>query len=231
MASYDEYKPILVTLQALPGVKWEPGISDRYYSGGLAELDAGIMTELNKRIANKCDKRPSRAEILKLAAEIASPLPAASDALDECLSLVRRFGRNGRRVGDTDIYREGAPPFSHPIINRVVSDLGGWGSICETENIGVFRAQFERFYGERVAQWREEVADALALPAGERPLALFPVYQKPSLAGFVRLALPASERLALPAPAAPNKRAAEDARTKIESLSTGKALPSTKGKG
>ena len=115
--------------------------------------------------------RPSPARLRKIVARIASPYPCDDDAYAEIMDKAVRIGSYG--VPDHDnpnVFYEGPPPMSHPVVARIVAHLGGWRFLCEGD------AQMQEGLKKQVAgshesvagQWEQEVSDQLHLPASVR---------------------------------------------------------------
>ena len=104
------------------------------YSDMLADLDAQEALNAVKCILSNADFFPTIAEIRAQVARSQVSLPNAEEAWNEVRDAIRAVG----------IHRE-PPTFSHPAIQRAAEAIG-WNTLCESENIGVERAHFMRFF-------------------------------------------------------------------------------------
>lgn len=122
--------------------------------------------------------RPSPAKLRQIAAKVASPYPSAEECYAEIMDKAQNVGLYGRPdPKNPDVYLEGPPPMSHPLVSRIVPHLGGWQYVCTGE------AQMQEGLKKQVAgshetvmrQWEQEVAGQLVLPPSQRN----PVYFRP----------------------------------------------------
>lgn len=77
---------------------------------------------------------PSVAELRETAFEIMHNIPSAEEAWGEVIELIHTIGFYGQ------------PKFSNPLIIKTIKAIGGWGKLCNSENIEIDRANFMRVY-------------------------------------------------------------------------------------
>jgi len=149
--------------------------------------------------------RPSRSELLDLAADLESPTPEADEAWVEVDAAMRnplagewrlvRQGGSGECDTWAEIQRAGREPeWSHPLIKATVRAMGGWQALKSNDRQDILRAQFQRKHEEMRERWRGQVKQYLGVLPEKRPPHLFPIWHKPDLFA------PVPERKRLPAP-------------------------------
>lgn len=124
--------------------------------------------------------RPAPARLLEIAAEIASPIPDAEAVYGEIARKVQTEGVYARPHPDRpSIKLEGPPPFSHPIVERIVHYCGGWPMICNGESNFAegLKKQVRGAHDSVSAEWREKVKRQLTLPAVQRDRRMFPQWK------------------------------------------------------
>lgn len=160
--------------------------SEDQWSNGHAQIFGIVLRPLPDDIGRaaveyavaNCEWRPSPAELRKIAARIASPYPSAEETYAEILIRAKSQGIYGKPVaGRPNIYLEGDPDFSHPLVERVVRMCGGWEMICTGEaNLqGSLRRQVEGTHSSVATGWESDVSKALS--AGQRSGPLFPKWK------------------------------------------------------
>ncbi len=178
----------LSLLRAMSGEPWDDAQRQRY-AIALNRLVPALGRAVVQEIALE-KWRPAPADILRAAARRLSPCPDADDAYGEALYKAHTIGRycqplsgpiQGREdPGTGNCYVEGAPPFSHPLINRALFAIGGWAAFCSGESgeLGTaLKAQFRDAYKCRAAEWVEEVVEQLSLPEERRDPRYFQPYR------------------------------------------------------
>lgn len=155
------------------------------WSRGLVAIYTLVLKSLGDEWARKAVEfavlnekwRPAPAELRHIAAKLASPFPAVDDAYAEMLEHAERGGIYSRPdPTNPNVFLEGPPVFSHPLIAQAVRACGGWRMICsgESQMQEGLSKQFRGAYERAATQWLADVSNALALPASERPARLFP---------------------------------------------------------
>jgi len=103
------------------------------YCAFLLDLDyACAVAAVDKHVSSSA-WWPSVAE-LRIAALSNQAPPGADAAWDEVIRAIAREGRDK------------VPKWSHPIIERVVNGIGGWQTLCNSEDQVADRSQFMRMY-------------------------------------------------------------------------------------
>jgi len=110
------------------------------YTDMLADLDPGHVAEAVKRHISTSPYFPTIAEIRSSVAEKTCAAPTAAAAWAEVQHQIAAVGR----------YR--TPAFSHPAIIAAVEGLGGFQSLCGSEQAQTDRAHFLRMYSETRAR-------------------------------------------------------------------------------
>lgn len=128
------------------------------YIATLADIDGDLLKAATLRFIerNVYPRIATPGELRQYAAEIvtqAQGLPAATEAWGEVMHQLRYVGSWG------------APSWTTPLIAQAVADVGGWLSLCMTENITADRARFIATYDERR---RRHTEDMMQLPASEQ---------------------------------------------------------------
>ncbi len=116
------------------------------YEAGLQALPDFLVSDVLHRAIHNCDERPSVATLVRMAGEILDgPTPSAAAAWDEVEALLITRGLYcDPDPFKTNIYREGEPHFSHPLVGRAVKLMGGWRTICTSEaGIDYLRNRFQ----------------------------------------------------------------------------------------
>lgn len=153
--------------------------------------------------------RPSPAEIREIAADLASPLPPVG-------LLWQEFWHKAI----TDGYAR--PDWTHPILDDMAAQMGGWQSVRETSwpdshpaHVDAQRIRFEAIYAQVLGQWREAVCEQLSLPRASRDPRYFPARRD-----FVapKLLPPSGDYAPLPSFSELIENAPEDIRQKLTAL-------------
>lgn len=199
MPDYPDYViEAVTTIKLLKGDAWRSPEHDRHYADAFANLGKNGCIAVGNYIANHCQWRPSRSEVLEIAARIASPVPTTEDALEEITWKIanvpgkakwyrfeeREGGSTGcmvrcaKEVADSFcIDYDTAPDFTHICVTRAVGSLGKWSDVKEFPS-AVLGKQFREAYERIVERWRIEVKEQLMLPAKDRNQGYFPNYMR-----------------------------------------------------
>jgi len=155
----------------------------------ISRWSESLTRRVVQHAALTCEWRPSPAKLREIAATLESPFPSADLALDEMLTLLRRFGSNAaphpKFPNRPNILGPGAPTFTHPLIAAAIRRLGGWETICDGEaqyQEGGLQGAFRAVYDRAAEEWKGKVIECL--DNGTRPPSLFPDY-RPFIAGSI----------------------------------------------
>jgi hypothetical protein len=158
---------------------WDDG-HRQLYGLVLVPLDDEVGRAAVVHAATHLCWRPSPADLRRIAADIASPLPDDATCYAEIMHMAERHGVYAMPdPGRPSVLLEGPPAFSHPIVGRIVALCGGWRMICSGE-AGMqegMRKQVRGAHESVCDRWREEVARQLELAADRRDPALFRRYE------------------------------------------------------
>ena len=116
----------------------------------LEDLDVFILDQAAKICMVTKTFFPSIAEIRAAAAEVmarATGLPSAGEAWGEVQQLIKDEGWRNNYT----------PVFSHPAVSKVVGYMGGWETLCGSENQIADRARFIQSYEIEAQREREDV--------------------------------------------------------------------------
>jgi hypothetical protein len=121
------------------------------YAVGLETLPDYVVSDTITRAVAQCDERPGVAALLRIAAEVMrGPNPSAAAAWEEVEAALSSRGLYCEPDPfKPNIFREGQPRFSHPLIGRTISQLGGWRAVCTSDRpLDYMRARFCALYEE-----------------------------------------------------------------------------------
>lgn len=169
-------------------VPWSEGQAD-LYSVGLRAIPDEVLMDVMTQAVMRYRSRPTVADLLELAAEsLNGPRPTADDAWTEVERLLTTRGVYCRQDPDRpNVYREGQPLFSHPLISRAVERLGGWRTVCAADiDLPTLRARFEAAYNAAVASTSQAAQDSLAR-CFARPERAFAVRERRAARPFLRV--------------------------------------------
>lgn len=165
---------ILMSMQS--GQEWQPAHAQMYDI-----IMDRIGEEWSKRAVQHAvltEKwRPSPAELLRIAARIASPYPDVDEAYKEIMGKSESLGLYARQhPSRQNIYLEGPPEFSHPIVNQIVESIGGWRSLCmgESKYYEGLHKQIVSAHQRASEKWERAVSEQLSLPDDKRDMRYFP---------------------------------------------------------
>jgi hypothetical protein len=165
------------TLSRMPAtLPWDDAVAEGFRVA-LQKLPDRVVRNAVARAIALYRRRPTVAELLSLAADCAAGHhPSPSAAWKEVRHLLETRGLYCRRDPvRPNVYYEGTPTFSHRLIGEVVAAMGGWRSLCLTEDgLEALRAAFLRLYlehekMERARQWDALCASA-AIPIPDEPV-------------------------------------------------------------
>lgn len=125
------------------------------------DIPVDVLADAILALISTARRFPPVSAIREAAAEVMLALPTEHEALDSVNNRIA-WGRSGV---------EGAPPPPiHPLVQRAVSDVGGFYAIRSAETPSVIRGQFLKLYrDERAAAIRSAMTVVRALPSGEQP--------------------------------------------------------------
>ena len=165
-----EFGKILAVLEDMyPRYTLEPRVVKAYYAV-LGDLDVDLLKAATLQIGS--ENRPffpAAGELRQCAFDLVerqSGVPTAWDAWSEVC----------KRIGDHGYVR--VPEFSHPLIQRTVDAVGGWLTLCMSENSIADRARFAQAYETLAQRERTQfrmlpaVREALELAGGEQRQAI-----------------------------------------------------------
>lgn len=155
MASKDTLAQVwLMLAEAYPQAKQvDVAGTAKLYARLLADIPDDLLEAAALHVIGRSKFFPAVAELRDAAFDLrktALALPTALEAWGEVMAEVRRSGS----------YRE--PRFSSDVIRQAVVALGGWQSICLSENVTADRARFVEVYDQLTGR---EDAHARLLPS------------------------------------------------------------------
>jgi len=123
------------------------------YANMLSDIPISVLMVALDQCGAELKFFPSVAEIREKARVLTAPADAlsAGEAWGVVVDRMKRYG----------IYKA-MPPLSQPLIDQSISAMGGWYSLCTSDNPVADRAHFMKIYDQLVAR-RE--ADERLLPA------------------------------------------------------------------
>ena len=134
------------------------------YSVGLQTLPDNLLLDTINRAVMTCDERPTVARLVAIADSINRGVrPSVEVAWEEVQWLVNARGL----YCDPDpfkpnIYREGEPAFSHPLIGQTVRQMGGWRAVCTAESgVDSLRERFKALYEDMADRMTSDPKDLL----------------------------------------------------------------------
>lgn len=154
--------------------------SDNTWTRGKAQIYAYILENLGEQASRRSVQwaientrwRPEPAELREIAANLYSPLPPPGELWRELWYKATTQGYD-------------RPRWSHPILEDLVDDLGGWKhlrSICWPDSDpgfqGALQRRFDQAYEAARQDWWRAVADQLSLPPAERDPRYFPTCRR-----------------------------------------------------
>jgi len=153
-------KLISIMAAALPSFKLGSGPEGdtrlaemiRAYHMLLGDLEVDLLTKAALHVISKGTFFPSAGELRQAyfaLAEQADGIPSAPEAWGEVMRLFRRgFSRyNAPSVDDV----------SHPRVYRAMEAIGGWRTLCNSDNAAADRARFIQAYETYTGRDRETV--------------------------------------------------------------------------
>jgi len=138
------------------------------YEDGLQTLPDYLVSDIVHRAIHDCEERPSVATLLRMATEImGGPIPTAGAAWEEVVKfLITRGLYCDPDPFKANIYREGEPHFSHPVIGNTIKVMGGWRAICTSDaGVDYLRDRFRWVYDDLVEHWSREAPASLPVDA------------------------------------------------------------------
>ncbi len=139
MATYAEVTEALgVILAHYPSGPELTSAHFKAYHGALEDIPIDLLSAAAQTIAVRNKFFPSAAELRQAAfalMEQANGVPGAYDAWGE---VMKSFGPYGRHTG--------APEWTHPLIGDAVDAIGGYITLCNSENTVADRSRFIAAY-------------------------------------------------------------------------------------
>ena len=151
MISIDTFSRTCSLLSKMPSpIPWTEGQAE-LYGIGLRTLPDHVVTDTLARAIATCDERPSVAALVRIAGEIMNgQRPTAQSAWMEVENIL--ITRGLYCLPDRykpNIFREGEPRFSHPLIERSIRHMGGWRAVCTSDlTMDALRDRFRALYDE-----------------------------------------------------------------------------------
>jgi hypothetical protein len=136
MIEYKLISKILYTYGELYNRTITKELIDIYYNA-LKDLSEKEFRQAAKEVLNENKFFPLPADLRQKTFQLIEKqekLLSASDALEEIEKQIREVGSYGK------------PVFTHEIIEKSVSAIGGWYHLCVEANLDVVRGQFLRIY-------------------------------------------------------------------------------------
>ena len=172
MARKETVDKVLIMLAAAYPRQVIPKETGKVYRELLLDIDDNLLTIAAKQHAASSKWFPSVAELRGVALEMqarANGLPTAAEAWHEVMGQVGAHGYYG------------SPQFSHRLVQQAVDGLGGWKTLCASNNQVADRAHFLRIY-ESLAK-RDQDTAAMIPEAHEAVQRLADAKRRPALAG------------------------------------------------
>lgn len=106
------------------------------YLLALSDIDIALLRKASAHALRTGQSRmPTPGELRRLALQvITGPIPVADEAWGEVQLAIRRHGRCRR------------PDWSHPLIGRVIAEIGGWRRVCDSDDPTGDRIAFRKAY-------------------------------------------------------------------------------------
>jgi hypothetical protein len=114
----------------------------KVYTEHLADIPLEQLQRITKRAIDTCDWFPTVSKLREIIAQdVASQnhVPLAFEAWGELMEAISEFGHLNE------------PIFSHPLVKRVVDNLG-WYELCMSENTIADRARFIQAYEQALKE-------------------------------------------------------------------------------
>ena len=170
----------LAILEAMNSTqRWSDYHSEMYVMA-IANWDDAFAADVMKCVVMQEEWRPAPARLVKIAAETASPIPDAELSYAEVIYKAQSIGLYGRPAPTRpNVFYEGPPPMSHPIVAKIVAYCGGWEMICNGEaNMQEgLRKQVRAAHEHLADDWSRSVVSELQKPISMRNQELFPLWK------------------------------------------------------
>lgn len=165
MASKVTVIRVLAVLQAAYPRFQPPPQTNSVYAELLADIPDDVLDAAAKHRAATSKWFPSVAELRDAAGEIVARgagVRSAEEAWINVQRAVQRFGWYGQPNGPENGYGWCVPDMLSDLEKRAVEGLGGWKTLCESDNAVADRAHFLKIYGNMLDR---EMDTAKMLPA------------------------------------------------------------------
>ena len=159
ITAMDTLCTMLQTMNSSVGNTWTEA-SRLGYEIALKGFDDELIFEVAKHAVKNCTWRPAPAELLEMAANIASPLPNENEVfntISNCLMM-------GTGYADVSEF-----------VSNVVCAIGGWWHLAHVIETQFLKSAISKSYKIEREMWEQLVKIQLFLPAHERSLKYFPV--------------------------------------------------------
>jgi hypothetical protein len=200
----------LTLLAAMKGEKWQDGVHDLIYGQALILLGETVAAQTMSRVLNRCEWRPSRAELLTIGVRLALCIPPKEEGVRHIYTTVTRYGWYGKEVFPNTYAAGQYNAWKHPLLREVVARVG-YGTILQQEEGKTLHA-LGAAWEALEEQYVTEVLEDLGKPVGERAkLKKFPVNWNTS--GSTQISIRAT-----PTPIGDNAPTEEEARQMVRKM-------------
>lgn len=145
---------LLTILSGMPSSAPWSKAAGLVYVAALGEVADDIANATIRQIIQTESWRPAPARFLEVAREMIAaelpPLPYATDILVEIRTHVCYHGVRAGREAD----------ISHPLVNRIVDQLGGWAGICRMRD-GELDTRMPGAYETCANEWKQQKQNEL----------------------------------------------------------------------
>lgn len=159
MSATDQLFTTLQTMNSSSGNAWTTAMYP-VYDLALEGIEDELIFKLIKHMARHCKWRPSPAELIDMACEIASPIPTEVEVFNKIVNVCET-GEGGHYLN------------SHIIVADVVQACGGWWHIAHGES-KYLPKQVADAYKQISESWQQNVKDQLAIAPEFRDMKYFP---------------------------------------------------------
>jgi len=166
-----EFAKILAILEGMyPRFKLEPRAVEAYYAI-LGDLPTDLLKAATLQIGSEARPFfPAAGELRQVAFDLIDQQAGVPNAWDAWTEVCRKIGVDGHVH---------TPEFSHPLVSQTIDAVGGWLTLCMSENSVADRARFVQAYEVlskrecyRVRMLPQVRATAARLAAGRQTAAL-----------------------------------------------------------
>lgn len=150
---------MLKTMNSSAGNAWTDA-QYSMYTLALEGIDDELILQVAKEMVKTCKWRPSPAELLEMAVNIASPIPTETEVYNTICNAIA-FATGYESV--------------HKLTQDVVNAIGGWWNISYNTEVKFLNKLVSDAYKLEAEFWDKTIKMQLALPPEFRDLKYFPV--------------------------------------------------------